>query len=58
LQLLNCHGQAQVAMIFLVIHIVDGEWRTPSSRGEPTWGFTNVKLRKVGAEGHAPDFQL
>jgi hypothetical protein len=25
LQLLNCHGQAQVAMIFLVIHIVDGE---------------------------------
>jgi hypothetical protein len=26
-------------------------WRAPWSRGEPTWGFTKVKLRKVGTEG-------
>ncbi len=33
-------------------------WHAPWSRGEPTWRFPNVKLRKVGTEGHTPDFQL
>jgi hypothetical protein len=37
---------------------VEGYWRAPWSRGEPIWGFTNVKLWKVGTERHAPDFQL
>jgi hypothetical protein len=25
----------------------ESSWRGPKSRGEPTWGFTDVKLRKV-----------
>ncbi len=31
-------------------------WRTPNSRGEPTWGFTYVELRNWDSEG-ALDFQ-
>jgi hypothetical protein len=33
-------------------------WRTPWSRGEPTWRFTKCQVAEVGTEGHAPDFQL
>ncbi len=35
------------------------KWRTPKSRGEPTWGFTYVELRNcgIGTRKGAPDFQ-